>query len=86
MNYPMDFKITWAETSSGAGDYDDSFELTFSENSYKKIADQMDTLKLGRVVNVPSAFFVHMQIKENEFKEVTFNFKKRTVVYTHGEL
>ena len=86
LNYPEDFRLTWAESHSGMGDYDDSFELTFSENSFKKIAIQLDTLKLGRVANIPSAFFVHQKIKENEFKEITFNFKKRTIVYTHGEL
>jgi hypothetical protein len=86
LDYPMDFKVTWTESSSGSGDYDDSFELTFSENSFRKIINQMDTLKLGKVVNLPSAFFIHKQIKENEFKEVTFNLLKKTVVYTHGEL
>jgi hypothetical protein len=86
LNYPTDFKVTWAESHSGMGDYNDSFELTFSENNFKKIVVQIDTLKLGRVVNTPGAFFIHQQIKENEFKEVTINLKKRTVVYTHAVL
>ena len=66
LDYPIDYTVTWAEESSGSGDYDDSFELTFSENSMNKIIKQIDTLKLGKVVHCPGAFLVHKQIKEKK--------------------